>query len=82
MKNLTDLPKSDDEYWEGDTEKYVSHSQFIPVCSTHSKELWKTHVGYIDNKDGTASCEKCNWGFRIPGYMRIYNKRVVDLRER
>jgi hypothetical protein len=82
MTKPIDLPKSDDEYWEGDTEKYTSPNIVTHVCPTHTKENWMTHVGYIDNKDGTASCEKCNWGFRIPGYIRVYNKRVVDLRDR
>ena len=77
MKKLNDLPK--DEF-EGET--YTSNPIVSHVCPTHTRETWKTHVGYIDNKDGTASCETCHWGFRIPGYMRVWNRRVVDLRER
>lgn len=80
MKKLAELPKSDE--WDEGAEKYISNPIVTQVCPTHTKELWKSHVGYIDNKDGTASCEKCNWGFRIPGYMRIHNKRIVDLRDR
>ncbi len=80
MKKLNDLPKNED--WDEGAEKYTSPNIVTEVCPTHSKETWKSHVGYIDNKDGTASCEKCNWGFRVPGYMRVHNKRVVDLRDR
>jgi len=82
MQSLKNLPKSDDEYWEPEAEKYISHPIVSQVCLTHGKDNWMMHVGYIDNKDGTASCEKCNWGFKIPGYMRVHNKRVVDLREK
>ena len=77
MKKLADLPKSEDE-----GEHYTSPNIVSHVCSTHTKETWKDHVGYIDNKDGTASCEKCHWGFRIPGYMRIVEGKVLDLRQR
>jgi hypothetical protein len=80
VKKLNDLPKNDE--WDEGAEKYIAHPIVFQVCPTHTKETWKDHVGYIDNKDGTASCEKCNWGFRVPGHMRIYNKRVVDLRDR
>jgi hypothetical protein len=77
MKKLNDLPK--DEF-EGET--YISNPIVSHVCSTHTKENWMTHIGYRDNKDGTASCETCNWGFRIPGYMRIVEGKVLDLRQR
>lgn len=82
MKKLDPLPKSNDkEFWEESSEKYVSSPVVIPICKTHGKH-WKSHVGYISNGDGTASCTKCNWGFIVPGYLRIYEGKVVDLRER
>jgi hypothetical protein len=80
-KKLDDLPKIDDkEYWGEEAETYISHSQPISICKTHGKNNWTMHVGYIDNRDGTASCKFCGWGFRIPGYMRILNGKVFDLR--
>ena len=77
-KKLENLPKSDDPYWEG--EKYIGKPKKMPMCETHSRKNWHTHKGYIDNRDGTASCKYCGWGFRIPGYMRVHEGKVCDLR--
>jgi hypothetical protein len=77
MKKLNDLPKNDDDYWEG--EKYVGNPTKIPICDTHGKN-WKEHIGYKDNHDGTASCKYCGWGFIVPGYLRIHEEKVYDLR--
>lgn len=81
-KKLEPLPKSDNEYWEEDAEKYIGNPIEIPICKTHSKEEWMNHKGYVDNRDGTASCKYCGWGFRIPGYMRIFDEKVFDLRDK
>jgi hypothetical protein len=79
-KKLEPLPKSDDEYFEG-AETYLSTPVKIFVCKTHGKRNWKKHMGYEDNGDGTASCTKCGWGFVMPGYLRILDGKVFDLRE-
>jgi hypothetical protein len=80
-KKLNDLPKSDDkEYWGEDAESYLSSGKPVLICPTHSKDNWTDHKGYIDNHDGTASCKYCGWGFRVPGYMRILDEKVFDLR--
>lgn len=52
----------------------------IPICETHTKDNWFTHVGYLDNKDGTVTCQRCPWGCQLPGYMRCYEGKIVDLR--
>lgn len=78
MKKPNDLPKSDE--FEEVAEKYINTPSKIPICDSH-KKYWQDHVGYIDNHDGTASCKFCPWGFQIPGYMRIHNEKVCDLRE-
>lgn len=78
-KKLNDLPKSDSEYWDG--EKYPGRSVKLSICETHGKN-WMIHMGYIDNKDGTATCKYCGWGFIIPGYLRILNEKVFDLRKK
>lgn len=52
----------------------------IPICETHTKDNWFTHNSYTDNKDGTVSCQTCPWGCRLPGYMRCYEGKIVDLR--
>jgi len=77
-KILNDLPKSDSEFWDGD--KYQGEKVLISICNTHGKKNWMSHVGYKDNHDGTASCKYCGWGFIIPGYLRIHDERVFDLR--
>ena len=81
-KKLEQLPKSEDKYWGEESEKYICTPKVIPTCKTHGKRNWTNHVGYLDNHDGTASCKFCPWGFRIPGYMRIYNEKVFDLRDK
>lgn len=78
-KNLPNLPPSNDEYWE-DSEKIVSKPVSIKICATHTKENWYTHVGYVDNKDGTISCKYCAWGTMMPGYMRVKDEKIIDLR--
>ena len=76
---LRPLPKSDDEYFDG-AEKYVSQPVKLHICETHRDFM--SHEGYKDNGDGTASCIHCDWGFRLPGYLRILNGKVFDLRKK
>lgn len=78
-KKLNDLPESENEVWEGG-EKYLNHPTNIQICSTHGRDNWMDHKGYIDNRDGTFSCKWCPWGARLPGYLRIHEERIVDLR--
>ena len=81
MKKIPSLPKSDDEYWE-EAEKYPGSPTFpSKICPTHTKDNWTTHKGYADNHDGTISCKFCDWGCYLPGYMKLYNGGVFDLRE-
>lgn len=70
-------PISEDESWKEVT--VLNNLTAIPVCSTHGKN-WMDHNGYVDNKDGTVSCKFCPWGFRLAGYLRIKDERVLDLR--
>ena len=80
IKKLKDLPKSDEvEFW-GEAEKYFNTAKPSIICSTHKVGNWMEHVGYLDNHDGMATCKYCNWGFRIPGYMRVVDEKVFDLR--
>ncbi len=69
---LPDLPKSDDEYWEG-ANTFSQKLRPIGLCKEHE---------YIDNKDGTASCKNCPYGIRLPGYMKAYKGKVIDLRRK
>lgn len=76
MTEIKPLPKSDDEIFEGGINVPMVNIP-LPLCD-HRDFMEGT---YKDNNDGTASCTKCSWGFRIPGYMRILNGRVFDLRK-
>lgn len=78
-KQITDLPPSKDEFWEG-SEVIENINKPIDLCSTHTKDNWYAHVGYIDNHDSSVSCKFCPWGTRIPGYMRLVNGKILDLR--
>jgi hypothetical protein len=78
MKKINDLPRSDDdEFWDG--EKYPSQRIPISICTTHGKK-WMHHVGYKDNHDGTISCKYCGWGCFLPGYLRVHDDKIFDLR--
>ena len=52
----------------------------VNICSTHGKELWQSHEGYVQNADGSVSCIYCPWGCLVPGYMRVLDGKIVDLR--
>lgn len=80
QKNLNDLPESQDpEFWE-DAEKHVTKPVKIVICDTHTPQLWDKQE-YIDNKDGTISCKVCWWGTSLPGWYRIHDEKIVDLRK-
>ena len=79
MKKISDLPRSDDEFWDG--EKTPTQNVPFSICSTHGKK-WVDHVGYRDNHDGTFSCKFCSWGGYLSGYLRIHEEKVFDLRKK
>lgn len=80
-KGLDDLPASnDDEFWL-DGERHHATPIKLPICETHGSDNWASHRGYIDNKDGTISCKFCPWGTRIPGWYRVVDEHIVDLRD-
>ena len=76
---LPDLPQSEDKYWEG-AETYRFNPIPVNICSTHGKTNWQEHTSYLDNHDGTVSCKFCSFGAKIPGYMKVIEGRIVDLR--
>jgi hypothetical protein len=71
-------PQSDTDFWQG--RNYIGRPQPIDICATHTKNNWMTHKGYRDNHDGTISCVYCPWGTKVPGYLKIKDECVVDLR--
>lgn len=75
---MKDLPSSQDEMWSG--EKIVADMKPIELCATHTKENWFKHQGYTLNADGSITCKECAWGTRMPGYYRLVDGKVVDLR--
>lgn len=78
MKNPKQLPSSEDEFWDG--EKITCSPNKINICPTHTRETWMNHKGYKDNHDGSVSCMFCMWGTKLPGYMRMVNGVIYDLR--
>lgn len=56
------------------------HPLRLEICTTHTKDNWFKHIGYIDNKDHTITCHICGWGTKLPGYMRVLDGKIVDLR--
>lgn len=52
----------------------------INLCSSHSKDEWLGHTGYIDNHDGTISCKFCPWGTPLAGYYKCFEGKIIDLR--
>lgn len=75
MKNLSDLPRSDNEFWDGE----INVSPPTPVrsiCTIHNKRDWISGE-YVDNKDGSVSCANCSWGTNLPGGFRIANGKIV-----
>lgn len=78
-KEIKNLPKSDDkEFWE-DAEIIRADMKPIPLCG-HSKKNWMDGKDYVDNNDGTISCTLCGWGFLRPGYIKVKDGKIVDLR--
>lgn len=69
-----DLP---DTEFEG--ERYTGLMKAFPICSTHGRKNFKEHVGYIDNHDGTVSCEFCPWGGILGANLKIKDGKIVDL---
>jgi len=79
VSNLPDLPASNDEYWEG-AEKMSFRSTNVPICKTHTAENWQAHKNYVMGGDGQVHCMFCSWGGLLPGYMRVQDGQIVDLR--
>lgn len=65
-----DLPSSDHEYWEGAKTTQYAPKQ-IPLCDTHD---------YVSDNNGYATCTQCPYGVRLPGYMKVREGKIIDLR--
>lgn len=79
QSELPDLPESSDSSW-GDAEKIVSSPVPLKICETHTRDKWMEHQGYVSNPDGTISCIHCPWGTPVPGYLKVSNEKIIDLR--
>lgn len=80
MSRVNELPDNkDSEFW-GDAETHILRPKKIDICESHNKNDWMNHKGYLDNHDGTISCKYCPWGTKIPGYIKLHDDRVVDIR--
>ena len=78
MSELSQLPSSQDEFWDG--EKHRQEIKPVKLCKTHTEENWKLGKTY-KQEDGAIICSRCGWGTKVPGYYRVLKGEVVDLRE-
>lgn len=70
-KTLDPLPpSSDEEFWMG-----AEMSRFSPVKIDLCAEHDYLQVG------AEAKCTRCSYGTYLPGYMRVTNGQIVDLRD-
>lgn len=74
---IKDLPNSDDEFWN-ESDKHINKLKQINVCD-HNTDNWKSFKNYVTVRKGIM-CRICGWGTMLPGYYRVSNGRVVDLR--
>lgn len=79
-RRLKNLPSSEDvEFW-GDAEQYNSTPIKIGICEDHTKTTWFKHEGYESDNNGGIICTRCPWGTKLPGYMRLLDGKIIDLR--
>lgn len=69
-ESLENLPASNDDFWQ-DAKKTSHTPKPIAICEEHYFEM---------EGSGTAVCMNCPQGIRLPGYMRVLDGKVVDLR--
>lgn len=62
-------------------ESYTAINQRVQICPTHTKENWQTHIGYEPDALGGIHCTLCPWGTFLPGYMRLKDGKIIDLRD-
>lgn len=73
QQKLNDLPASSDREFWGDAEMSRS-SNTLMARSCRSHDLINAGPGLIE-------CTRCPYGSRLPGYMRLLDGEIVDLRE-
>lgn len=76
MKQISDLPGSDSEFWDGEV-SVGRPSPLSPICTHHNKRDWLSGE-YIDNRDGTITCRSCPWGTNLPGGYRVEKGKVLN----
>ncbi len=75
---LNPLPPSNDEFWE-EGEKIPLENKQVALCG-HSKQNWMQFETYIQEKNGAIVCSECGWGTYAPGYLKVKNGKILDLR--
>lgn len=71
------LPPIEPETYDG--EKQTCIPRPVVICEDHTRDTWMNHVGY-KLKDGMIECTRCPWGTRLPGYIKVKDEKVIDLR--
>lgn len=75
---MENLPASNDSFWEGSE---VNTSKPIPIelCAVHTRKDWMKGEDYTQDARGIV-CRKCGWGTQVPGFYRVLDGKVIDLR--
>lgn len=63
--------------WDGDKQSFTPKP--INICETHNKKDWMKCDTYR-YLNGSIECTVCGWGSLVPGYIKVYNGAVIDLR--
>lgn len=73
-KEIKPIPET--EY--GERIENLTMPSKIVACENHKKN-WMEGT-YELGKDNSITCKECGWGAYIPGYMRLVEGKLVDLR--
>jgi hypothetical protein len=75
--NNQKLPPIDPETFDGEKQTCIPHP--VSICSDHTRTNWMKHVGYR-LQNGTIECTLCPWGTKVPGYFKVIDEKIIDLR--
>lgn len=75
------LPPSDDtEFWGEDADIGVSVPKVVQECECGANGDLRKCDHLVSLPEGGIQCAKCHRGTLVPGYMRVYKGKLVDLR--
>lgn len=59
-------------------EAYPDIKGRIKVCKIHNRDEWTK--GRYEMVNGEIICLDCGWGTKVPGFIRVKDNKIVDLR--